>query len=195
MTRCLNCGADRQEDVCSACGLGSSAAEFALRRKLLNRTAIFLVGTIAFVAAGFRYPPLDIDGMLIFIGAMFAITLGLAIWVERRALRHGEVEKLKRVYYGLIPVPWLLAVLLIANGALDRGSTQVVETRVLGKFAMHGPVPTRRVVVRSWRPGHRWERLAVASDDFDRIQVGGTVEVDVRSGLVGIPWVADVSSR
>ena len=59
MTRCLNCGADRNADVCEACGLGSTAAEFSLRSKLLNRTALFLLGAIAFVAATGRYPALD----------------------------------------------------------------------------------------------------------------------------------------
>lgn len=71
MTRCLNCGADRNADVCEACGLGSAAAEFSLRSKLLNRTALFLLGAIAFVAASGRYPALDLDGILIFIGVLF----------------------------------------------------------------------------------------------------------------------------
>jgi hypothetical protein len=193
MTRCLNCGAERDADVCAYCGLSSSAAELSLRRRLLNRTAIFLLGTIAFVVASGRYPALEIDGILIFVGVLFAVTLGLAIWVERRALRHAEVEKLKRVYYGLIPVPWLLAALLFANGALDRGAPQIVEARVIGKFSMRGPVPSRRLVVTSWRDGHRWERILVRNGDFDRIRVGDIIDVEVKSGLAGIPWVFGVS--
>jgi hypothetical protein len=151
------------------------------------------LGTLAFVVASGRYPALDLDGILIFVGVLFVVTLGLAMWVERRALRHAEVEKLKRVYYGLIPVPWLLAGLLLANGALDRGDPQNVEARVIGKFAMRGPVPSRRLVVTSWRAGHRAERISVASGDFDRFRLGDLVEVEVRSGLSGIPWVAGVS--
>ena len=89
MTRCLNCGAERDADTCEACGLGTLAAEYSLRRKLLNRTGIFLLGSIAFVVAAGRYPALDLDSILIFIGVVFFLTLGLAIWVERRALRHG----------------------------------------------------------------------------------------------------------
>jgi hypothetical protein len=117
------------------------------------------------------------------------------MWVERRALRHAEVERLKRVYYGLIPVPWLLAALLLVNGTLDRGAPQIVDARVIGKFSMRGPVPSRRLVVTSWREGRRWERILVGNGDFDRIRVGDVVEVEVRSGLVGIPWVSGVSSR
>jgi hypothetical protein len=193
MTRCLNCGADREGDVCESCGLGTSAAEFSLRSKLLNRTAFFLLGAIAFVAASGRYPALDLDEILIFIGVLFFLTLGLAVWVERRALRHTEVEALKRVYYGLIPLPWMLAILLLGNGALDRTPLQLESARVVGKFAMRGPVPSRRLIVQSWREGRRFERVPVDTADLDRFATGDVVEVQVKGGLVGIPWVSGVT--
>jgi hypothetical protein len=192
MTRCLNCGAERTADVCSSCGLSSLAAEFSLRKRLLNRTAIFLLGALAFVVASVRYPPLELDGILIFSGVLFFLTLGVAIWLERRALRHAEVEALKRIYYGLIPVPWLLSVLLLANGAIDTVPPHVVQTRIVGKFAMRGPVPTRRIVVVSWRPEHRIERIPVLRGDFDRFTSGDLIGVKVADGLVGIPWIAGV---
>jgi uncharacterized membrane protein YvbJ len=43
MTHCLNCGAERDADTCESCGLSSAAAEFSLRKNLLNRTAVFLL--------------------------------------------------------------------------------------------------------------------------------------------------------
>jgi hypothetical protein len=193
MTRCLNCGAERDTDVCGSCGLGSSAAEFSLRKRLLNRTAIFLLGALAFVVASNRYPALELDGILIFIGVLFFLTLGIAMWLERRALRHAEVEALKRVYYGLIPLPWLLAALLLANGAADTVPARIVDTPVVGKFAMRGPVPTRRLIVTSWREGHRVERIPVDRGDFDRFTTGDIIRVRVGEGLIGIPWVSDVS--
>ena len=195
MTRCLNCGAERDADICDSCGLGSAAAELFLRKRLLNRTAVFVLGALAFVAASVRYPPLELDNVFIFIGVLFFPTLGLAIWVERRALRHSEVEALKRIYYGLVPIPWLLAVLLAVNGALDRGKAQVEEARVVGKFAMAGALPIRRLVVTSWREGHRFERISIDRADFDGYHAGDLVDVKVQGGLVGIPWVAGVSSR
>jgi hypothetical protein len=193
MTRCMNCGAERSEDVCDACGLNSSAAEFSLRRTLLNRTAIFLLGALTFVALSGRYPALELDGILIFMGLLFFLTLGLAIWVERRALRHGEVEALKRIYYGFIPVPWLLAALLIANGALDHSPPHIQEARVIGRFSMPGPVPSRRLLVTSWRGGDGIERIPVDRSDFDRFSSGDILEVKLQDGLVGIPWVSGVS--
>ncbi|HUA02068.1 MAG TPA: hypothetical protein VMB02_17150 [Candidatus Aquilonibacter sp.] len=193
MTRCLNCGAERAADVCEACGLGTSAAEFSLRKRLLNRTAVFVLGSLAFVVASERYPSLELDGILIFIGVIFFLTLGLAILVERRALKHAEVEALKRIYYGLIPVPWVLSVLLLANGALDKGAPQIIQEQVVSKFAMPGPVPNRRLIVTSWRDGHRFERVAVGREDFDGFNRGDAIRIEVKDGLLDIPWVSGVS--
>jgi hypothetical protein len=47
---------------------------------------------------------------------------------------------------------------------------------------------SRRLVVRSWRESHRFERLAVDMDDFDRFRVGDGVVVAVEPGALGIPW-------
>ena len=195
MTPCLNCGADRDRDVCESCGMSSVAAELSLRRRLLNRTAFFVLGALAFVAVVVRYPPLEVDGLLIFVGVLFFVTLGLAIWVERRALRHGDVEKLKRVYYGLVPITWILSALLLGNGAMDRGPWQVEQARVVGKFSMSGALPSRRLVVISWRPGHRVERIPVDRRDFDLFSRGDVVNVTLGTGLAGIPWVVGVSLR
>lgn len=195
MTPCLNCGADRDRDVCESCGMSSVAAELSLRRRLLNRTAIFVLGSLAFVAVVVRYPPLELDGVLIFVGVLFFVTLGLAIWVERRALRHGDVEKLKRVYYGLVPLPWILSAILLSNGAMDRGPWQVEQARVIGKFSMSGALPSRRLVVTSWRPDHRVERIPVDRRDFDLFNRGDVVNVTLGAGLADIPWVVSVSLR
>ena len=195
MTRCLNCGSERDGDVCDYCGLNSVAAEFSLRKTLLNRTAIFLLGAILFVTASGVYPALDLDQMLIFGGLVFFAVLGLAIVVERRAVRHTETEALKRIYYGLIPVPWILGALLMANGALDTSRPNVEQTRVVGKFSMPGPVPTRTLIVRSWREGNRFEHLAVSRQDFDAFNPGDPIEVEVKDGLADIPWVEGVTHR
>jgi 4-amino-4-deoxy-L-arabinose transferase-like glycosyltransferase len=195
MTRCLNCGAARDAEPCESCGLTALAAELLLRRRLLNRSAFFVLGALAFLVAGGWYPPLELDGMLIFVGVVFFFTLGLAVWVERRAARQGDVEVAKRVFYGLVPVPWLLALLLFLNGGLDRSAPQNHAASVIGKFAISAPLPVRRLVVTSWREGRQIERVAVDRDDFNRFHPGDAINVRVEGGLVGIPWVYGVSRR
>jgi hypothetical protein len=153
------------------------------------------VGAVAFVVGSGRYPPLELDSILIFMGVLFFLTLVVALWLERRAIRHLEVELLKRIYYGLVPLPWLLVGLLLANGALDRTPAESHPTTVVSKFSMPGFLPSRRLVVTSWREDRRYERVPVSRWDFDRFQHGDRVLVRVQGGLVGIPWVDSVDRR
>jgi hypothetical protein len=192
-TRCLNCDAVLTGPVCQHCELTPAAASLVLRRNVILRTGMFLLGSLAFLAATYRFPPLEIDSMLVFCGAIFFLGLALAVWVERGALRGGSIEIRKRIFMALVPVPWLLAGLLVVNAKLDHSPVHDWETRVVGKFSMSAMVPTRRLVVISWRDGRRYERVPVSEDEYSQFRVGDTVVVEIRSGLAGIPWVAGVT--
>ncbi len=76
--RCFDCGAERASEICEACGLSSVEAEFAFRKRLLTLTAVFLIGSIAFLPASYSYPPLELDGILIFLGVVFFAGVALA---------------------------------------------------------------------------------------------------------------------
>jgi hypothetical protein len=192
MTRCLHCGAERDEDQCLVCGLTSDAAEVMLRKRLVQRTAWFLVGSILFVPVSRAFPPLELDGILTFVGALFFLVLGLGFWMVQRARKHEEIEVLKRIYFGLLPVPWILASLLFINGKMDTSPTRQATTSVVGKFSMPGPMGNQRLIVKSWRQGHDAERVQVTRDDYDRFQVGDQVVIQIQNGMAGIPWVYGV---
>ena len=197
MTRCLDCGAERTSEQCPACGLTTAAAELTFRRRLMRQTGIFLLGSLAFPYISQIYPPLDLDWILVFFGVVFFGALTLAVLLERRARNHQEIEVMKRVYNGFIPLPWILAATLFVNGRLD-GAKNVVyyPTVVEVRFNMKGIVKgSRRLVVRSWRPGQRVERLAVDMDDFDRFHEGDAIVVGVEPGALGIPWYYGVYRR
>jgi hypothetical protein len=194
MTRCLDCGSERNADQCPSCGLTSDAAEFLFRKRMLKQTTFFLAGSLLFPYITQIYPPLDLDLMLVFFGVLFFVALAIAAILDRRARKHQEIEILKRVYAGFIPLPWILAASIFLNGRLDSVTKPVyVPERVEGKFLMKGLVRgTRRLVVGSWRPGQKVERLAVDADDYDRFRVGDKIEVAVQPGVLGIPWVYGV---
>jgi hypothetical protein len=177
--------------------LTSVAAELVFRRRLIGRTAIFLVGSLAFPYVSQIYPPLDLDLMLVFFGVLFFVALAIATILERRARQHKEIEALKRVYAGFIPLPWILAAVLFANGRFDsQKSLAYHPTVVVGKYNMKGIVRgSRRLHVRSWRAGQKIEGLAVDADDFDRFQIGDTVMVATEPGAIGIPWYYGVYRR
>ncbi len=81
-------------------------------------------------------------------------------------MRRQEVEVLKRIFHGLVPLPWLLGTLLFINGALDRSPPQNFQTTVVSRFAMPGLLPMHQLIVTSWRDDGL-ERLAVTRQDFD----------------------------
>ena len=197
MTRCVDCGAPRTVDQCPACGLTSAAAELVFRRRLVSRTAVFLLGSLAFPYVSQIYPPLDLDLMLVFFGLLFFAALAIAVILERRARQHKEIEVLKRIYMGFIPLPWILAATLFVNGRLDSAKElEYRPTTVVEKFNMKGIVRgSRRLLVRSLREPGKLERLAVDADDFDRFQDGDKVTVAVEPGALGIPWYYGVYRR
>ena len=192
MTHCLHCGAERDADQCLACGLTSAAAEVMLRRRLVHRSAWFLVGAVLFVPVSQAFPPLELDTILISGGVLFFAVLGLGLWMIQRARAEQEIEVLKRIYFGFVPLPWILSAVLFVNGRLETTPPQRQTTSVVGKFRMPGALRTQRLIVRSWRAGRRFERVMVTRDDYDRFQVGDAVVVQVEKGVVGIPWVYGV---
>jgi hypothetical protein len=190
MTRCFDCGAERTADQCSACGLTSAAAEVMFRRRFLKRTAVFLAGSLAFPYISQIYPPLDLDWMLVFFGVLFFVALAVAVVLDRRARNRQDLEVLKRIYSGFIPLPLILAATIFINGKFDSKKNVVYHpTTVDSRYNMPGIVRgTRRIFVRSWRDGQKYERLAVDPDDYDRFRPGDPVFVGVEPGALGIPW-------
>jgi hypothetical protein len=197
MTRCLDCGSERTADQCPSCGLTSAAAEVMFRHRLLKRTAVFLAGSLAFPYVSQIYPPLELDLMLVFFGVLFFLALTLVVILDRRARRRQELEILKRVYMGFVPLPWILAATLFLNGKLDSQKNVAYHpTTVVSRYNMPGVVRgTRRLFVSSWREEQKVERLAVDADDYDRFQPGDSVVVGVAPGALGIPWFYGVYRR
>jgi len=195
MSRCLNCGADCAGQLCAHCGFTAAAAEVLLRRRMLILAAVTLSGAVVFLPCSQIYPPLELDGILIFLGAVVFLGLLLAVVVDRRARRHQEIEVLRRIFVGLVPVPWLLAALLFVNGRFDPAPPVPHRVSVVGKFTMPGVLHSTRLVVTSWRAGRRIERVPLPRSDFRLFQRGDLVEVRIQEGLVGIPWVYDIRRK
>jgi len=190
MTRCPDCGSERSGDQCDACGLTSDAAEFVFRRRLLIQMAIFLAGSLLFPYVSQVYAPLDVDAMLVFFGAVFFAALALAVFLDRRVRARQDIELLKHLFTGLIPVPFIFSLALFLNGRLDSPKYVTYHQSVVdSRYQMRGVVRgTRRLFVYSWRKDRRYERLAVDLDDYDRFHDGDKIVVGVEPGALGIPW-------
>src|SRR5450432_1120616 len=190
MTRCLDCGSSRTADQCEVCGLTADAAELVFRRRLVRQMLIFLAGSLLFPYLSQIYAPLDLDAMLVFFGVVFFATLGLAIFLDRSARAHKDIEVGRHLLSGLIPIPFIFSTALFLNGRMDstanvRYHPSVVDSRYQMRGVVRG---SHRLFVYSWREGRRYERLAVDSDDFDRFKDGDKIVVGVEPGALGIPW-------
>jgi hypothetical protein len=190
MTRCLDCGSQRTADQCDVCGLTSAAAELVFRRRLLRQMAVFLVGSLLFPYLSQIYPPLDLDAMWVFFGVIFFLALALAVILDRRARARQDIEVARHLFTGLLPLPFIFSVALFLNGRLDSsGNLKYYPSTVDSRYQMKGIIRgSRRLFVYSWREGHRYERLAVDTDDFDRFRDGDKIVVGVEPGALGIPW-------
>jgi len=89
------------------------------------------VGSLLFPYVSQLYPPLDLDLMLVFFGLLFFVALTVAFFLERRARKRQELEILKRIYSGFIPLPWLLAAALLLNGKFDNPKNIVYHPTVV----------------------------------------------------------------
>ncbi len=193
MTRCLDCGAERIADQCPFCGLTSAAAEVMLRRRLVQRTAVFLIGALVFVPASQIFPPLELDLIFIFVGLLFFASLAMAFTIDLLARKRREVVVIKRIYFGLIPLPWIFAAMLYCNGKFDVSAQTRYSAQVVGRFNMSGfLLKSRRLIVNSWREGHSYERVPVDLTDYTRFRPGDNVFVAIQPGALGIPWVLGV---
>ena len=83
----------------------------------------------------------------------------------------------------------ILAAALFLNGTLDRSRPIRITETVVGKVSVGHLPHLRRLVVASWRGGRTIERIPVDENDYDRLQIGDKIIVQVQKGAFGIPWV------
>ena len=76
------------------------------------------------------------------------------------------------------------------NCAYDFAAPQAVETTVLEKTIRSTRKQSRKyaITVAPWGEHREKERMYVHRNNFDRFEVGDTVLVNVKPGLLGIPW-------
>jgi len=139
------------------------------RRRLLKRTAVFLAGSLAFPYVSQIYPPLDLDLMLVFFGALFFFALAIAVVLDVGREIAGNSKCSKRVYSDFIPLPWILAAALLLNGKLTRKKNVAYHaTTVDSRYNMPESSAARADCCHSCAKGQKIERLAVDFDDYDR---------------------------
>jgi hypothetical protein len=151
--------------------------------KILTRVS--LVGWIVLICSAFPYPL--VDSQRVFWSIFLPTFAAAAIF-----LRGASGKTVTPTYFLAALVPWMLAGLFFANGALDHSAelhypTVVVETRYSYRSGIRDTL-----VVRSWRPGRTTESVTVNA--YQRFfYPGERVTVRVRTGALGLSWISGVS--
>lgn len=77
-----------------------------------------------------------------------------------------------------------------ANCVYDKSEQQVYDAEVVDKREHNGSKGRRSYYVKVTPWGHHYdkEEISVSSDQFDDIQIGQTIKIDLKKGLFNIPW-------
>jgi hypothetical protein len=152
---------------------------------------VFLIGAFAALYSVFR-PYALLTG-----GSMGLGVLVLCICSGGVLFSADQDESVGPKYIACSVLPWLLAGLLLANGAADHSQEELHRTVVIdSRYYLRG---IDIVNVQSWRSGKSNEslylkrsQLFVTSGFFlpgDRVTVG------VKSGALGMAWISRISDR
>jgi hypothetical protein len=76
------------------------------------------------------------------------------------------------------------------NGALDRSSTQVFQSRVIDKYLVRGSRGrvAHHLVLVPWGRWHNNQDVDVRPEIYGKYEIGSASIVEEREGLFGIPY-------
>ncbi|MBO9563534.1 MAG: hypothetical protein J7621_12195 [Niastella sp.] len=97
---------------------------------------------------------------------------------------------------------WIIYIAVIGNIALysyaatygvncvfDNSAPKVYQAKVIDKTIYHGRRHTTYYLkVEPWGHHHDPEKISVAKVQHDQTEIGQTVSIDYKEGLLGIPW-------
>ncbi len=74
------------------------------------------------------------------------------------------------------------------NCAFDYSDTQVYNTTVLNKHAHHGRHDYYYLTLAPWGPEQQIKEVEDDGALYDQVKIGDTVKVNLKKGLLNIPW-------
>jgi hypothetical protein len=74
------------------------------------------------------------------------------------------------------------------NCVYDNSKAEVYETQIISKRIGTGKSKRRYIKVEPWGNHREKEEITVSKEEYERMQAGDFVKIDVHKGLLGIPW-------
>jgi len=199
MPFCAKCQRSFEGATCPVCGtpIGAVSAPptFASRLDLFTAPALG-VGFFGVVFATSFYASPDNSSLLMWLFVVFFLVVSAKIALQRGSFSDLTQSALKFLAASITIAFACIAILLFANGALDRSPAQPIDLTVAQKYTTHsskGGTSYHLSVSPSWRPGRMGETLDVDRGAYQKASVGGTVSVDVHPGLFHYSWYSNVT--
>jgi hypothetical protein len=168
--------------------VGAIPASSSGLKQVLN-ILLMVPGVFASLMAIGAYTPMNPRPLMGIILGVFLFPFALQILSMVLHLSNGSGSLWRFLYTTSSIVLVLFAVLLFANGGLDKSSPVKVHFTVQGKSIFHERRVTRyHLIVTSWRQSGSTEGLDVSQKTFDEVMVGGSVSLELHEGRFGIPW-------
>ncbi len=192
MGKCSACGNDFSGRQCPRCGGKPRANAEQIKRSQKKHALLLLAGLIAAIVANRFYPLLDGDRLFAIAWCAFFLPMILSFISAMRWGSILDVNLLKVAYLCCAVIAVVLALLIAANGSLDRSPVRLVKSSILRTSR-----PTRRyaglnLFVGSWRPGRSTEKLWAGVPVSITASPGDSISVEVHEGFFGLPWYGNV---
>jgi hypothetical protein len=201
MPFCAKCQRSFEGATCPICGTPVGAASppttFASRLDLFTGPALG-VGFFGVVFATSFYASPDNNSLLMWLFVVFFVVVSAKIALQRGSFSDSTQSTLKFLAASIAIAFAGFAILLFANGALDRSPAQPIDLTIAQKYTTHsskGGTKYHLSVSPSWRAGRTGETLDVDRSAYQKASVGGAVSVDVHPGLFHYSWYDNVTPR
>lgn len=195
MQSCGNCGQSYEGEKCPSCGAPAPASQ---RKPAIQWYALLPVaGFLGAILGMAKYSILGPTPIVVALFTVYIASLLPMIIFARRGHQPTHIALIRNACRWGGGVLIVMALVLFANGALDKSPPKQVFASIVDKNisqGRHGPRYSV-TITPSWRPGETEADLPVTADTFAILSIGGHVSIDVHPGFFDLSWYDDVEPR
>ena len=126
---------------------------------------------------------------IIIIGTIASVLVIIILLLTHKMIERSQKDRLW-IYFSIIGsiMVYCYAGAYGVNCVFDNSIAKVYQTPVLDKHIYHGKHTSYHLIIAPW--GHHYDKedITVSQEQYEKTNPGQLVKVDVKDGLLGIPW-------
>jgi len=105
------------------------------------------------------------------------------------AIKKSKENLLAQACFALIfAVAYGLGAASAINCDFDQAKPKIYGVKVIDHYVTHGKSTSYHITINEWRDGYSSENITVSESFYDNATVGSMVNVNLKPGLLNIPW-------